>query len=79
MDDIANLEPKLEQAHDALAAVDQQLPDVSAAINLLAQRMQVLGDAMTPDDLIVELTCERDGNTAKAHLRFRAYKRRPTE
>ena len=73
------LEPKLEAAHDALTAVDQQLPDVRVAINLLAQRMQALGDCMAPDDLMVELTCEQDGNTTKAHLKFRAYRRRPTE
>ena len=74
---IAELESGLERSRDTLVAVDRQLPDLASAIDVLARQMQAIGNTMTPDDLVVELDCERDGTKSSAHLRFRAYKHRP--
>ena len=74
---IAELQSELERSRDDLVAVDQQLPDLASAIGVLAQHLQASGNTMTPDDLLVELDCERDGTKSSAHLRFRAYKRGP--
>jgi hypothetical protein len=74
---VAELEADLERSSDVLAAVDEQLPDLASAISVLAQHMQAIGNAITPDDLLVELDCERDGTKSSAHLRFRCYKHRP--
>jgi hypothetical protein len=60
----------------AVVAVDQQLPDLASAISVLAKHMQAIGDTMVPDDLLVELDCERDATKSSAHLRLRAYKHR---
>jgi hypothetical protein len=34
---------------------------------------------MAPDDVAIEVDVDRDGTKSSAHLRFRAYKHRPTE
>ena len=73
---IVQLESDLHRSRDTLLPVDEQLPDLASAIALLAHHMQALRDTMVPDDLLVELDCERDGTKSSAHLRFRAYKHR---
>jgi hypothetical protein len=61
---VAELEADLERSSDVLAAVDEQLPDLASAISVLAQNLQAIGE---PDDLIVELNCDREGNRFSAH------------
>jgi hypothetical protein len=73
---ILEMESDLERSRDALVAVDQHLPDLASAIGVLARHLQTIGDAMVPDDVLVELDCEGDGTKSSAHLRFRAYKHR---
>ena len=49
--DIAELEHKLEEAHDVSVAVEERLPDMASAITLLAHRIKAVFDSMAPDDL----------------------------
>jgi hypothetical protein len=34
---------------------------------------------MAPDDVVIEVDVDQDGTKSTAHLKFRAYKHRPTE
>jgi non-ribosomal peptide synthetase component E (peptide arylation enzyme) len=74
----AIVKSEVERAADALAVVDrnEQLSDLASAIGVLADNMQTIG-AMSPDDVLVELDCERDGTKFSTRLRLRAYKHRP--
>ena len=56
---------------------EEHLPDLSTAMSTLARHLETAVGGMSPDDLVVELDCERDGTKSSAHLRFRAYKHRP--
>jgi hypothetical protein len=66
---------------DALVVADndEQLPDLSSAMRALETHLKTAMTAMAPDDLVIEVDVGPDGTKSSAHLRFRAYKHRPTE
>ena len=55
---------------------EDHLPDLSTAMSALVRHLETAVGGMSPDDVVVELDCDRDGTKSSAHLRFRAYKHR---
>ena len=48
----------------------------------LAGALAALGvsiDGMSPDDVVLEIHSERDGNKALSHIRLRAYRHKPKD
>jgi hypothetical protein len=66
---------------DALVVADsdERLPDLSSAMRALAKHLEFAMAGMAPDDVVIEVDVDQDGTKSSAHLRFRAYKHRPTE
>jgi hypothetical protein len=66
---------------DALVVADSDegLPDLSSAMRALAKHLETAMTGMAPDDVAIEVDVDQDGTKSTVHLKFRAYKHRPTE
>jgi hypothetical protein len=69
----------MRRAFALVVADSDELPDLSSAMRALATHLETAMTGMAPDDVVIEVNVDQDGTKSSAHLRFRAYKRRPTE
>jgi hypothetical protein len=44
----------------------------------LATHLETAMTGMAPDDVVIEVDVDQDGTKSTVHLKFRAYKHRPT-
>ena len=80
MTTVASGQSDVARSGDALVVADsdERLPNLSSAMGALATQLETAMKGLA-DDVLVEVDVDQDDTKSSAHLRFRAYKHRPTE